>query len=249
VASPSTRLPPGFALPTRKGTPPSSSQARSTTFGNSSKFNDYYVYLKGVGFVLELAPPTFSVDENKNDLEAYYDPAKNEIVVSAALAETDAALREFTHHVLRSLQPDAFQRRDSSGLESGLADYFPASFLNDSDYMRQILLVFQGQYPGISGSSRSLENHRSFTELQIGRTEEHDAGNVWAGAFWELRQTLGQPTFDKLLLAAWKNVDVAKTAADLKAFPAELLAQDRAAQGGRDESRIREVFRRRGLKL
>jgi hypothetical protein len=34
---PSTRLPPGFAWPTRKGTPPFSCRHRSTTFGNSSE--------------------------------------------------------------------------------------------------------------------------------------------------------------------------------------------------------------------
>src|SRR5690349_920606 len=36
VASLYTRLPPGFELPTRKGTPPFSSRTRSTTFGDSS---------------------------------------------------------------------------------------------------------------------------------------------------------------------------------------------------------------------
>jgi hypothetical protein len=97
--------------------------------------------------------------------------------------------------------------------------------------------------------ARGLENQSNFATLQIGKTEEHDAGNVWAGAFWELRKTLRPATFDKLLLLAWKNVDPAPSAAHLKVFPRELLQQDRKSGGGQDAQLIREVFSLRGLTL
>ena len=126
------------------------------------------------------------------------------------------------------------------GLESGLADYFPSSFENRSDIWQPLGLQF---------SNRNLDNHRSFSEIRIGKTEEHDAGDVWGGAFFELRQTIGQKPTDKLLLAAWKELDLSKPYADMMTFPLELLKQDRSLEEGRHLQQIHSVFSSRGLQF
>lgn len=212
------------------------------------KFSEYYVYLKRVGFLLEQAPPTVSIDP-AGDTQSYYEPPPdNLIVISPDLAQTGAGLHEFTHYVLVALRPNLVLS-DPSGLESGLADYFQSSFEDRSDFGREIWQVYERKSPGIVIPPRNLDNHRSFAEVQIGQTEEHSSGNVWGGAFWELRQAIGQETTDKLLLATWKEVDLAKANADLKVFPRELIKQDRILESGTHLKQIRDIFKRRGLEL
>src|SRR5262249_40248477 len=101
---------------------------------------------------------------------------------------------------------------------------------------------------GVQVPSRNLDNHRSFAELNP-NTESHDAGNIWAGAFWQLRQTIGQGLTDKLLLAAWKNLDAAKFETDITLYPRELMKQDEAIEGGKHNQDIKKIFEERELKL
>jgi hypothetical protein len=208
----------------------------------------YHAYLKSLGLNLTQSPPTVFVDP-AIETNSYYLPApKNQIVLSRDLAPVqDAPLREYTHHILIALKP-AYSLTDSTGLESGLADYLPGSFDKRSDFGREIWEVFRKRYPDAPIPNRDLDNHHSFSEIQVGKTELHDAGTVWGGAFWELRQTLGQSTTDKLLLSAWMSFDVSR-AADLKVFPEEIVRQDTAIASGQHVAQIREIFRRRGLEI
>jgi hypothetical protein len=159
-----------------------------------------------------------------------------------------APLREYTHRVLIALKPDGLQA-DRSGLESGLADYFPSSFLKDSDFARDVWAVYRKVYPGVQLPNRDLNNRRSFTEITPGRTEEHDSGTVWGGAFWEIRQRIGQPTADRLLIAAWKNLDMRKFNASMGEFGRELLKQDTLLEKNAHADQIQTVLQGRGLKL
>jgi hypothetical protein len=211
---------------------------------------DYYTYLKSVGLSVTLRPPTVVIDAK--DLNAYYmHPPKNQIVIHPELAPyPDAPLREFTHHVLTNVKPDwnlAISGPD--GLESGLADYLPSSFLERSDFGRDIWPIFQRHAPGAKIPSRDLNNARQFSEISRKPHAPQIDGTVWGGAFWELRASLGRQVVDKLLLAAWKEFHVAELAGGLNTFPLELLRQDAELEGGKHSAKIREVFESRGLSL
>jgi HAMP domain-containing protein len=211
---------------------------------------DYYTYLKSVGLSVTLRPPTVVIDAK--DLNAFYmHPPKNEIVIHPELAKyPDAALREFTHHVLTSVKPDwNLALAGPDVLESGLADYLPSSFLERSDFGRDIWPVFERHSPGAQIPSRDLNNERRFSEIGRERRAPQVEGTVWGGAFWELRAALGRQIVDKLLLAAWKEFHVAELAGGPNAFPLELLRQDATLEGGKHSAKIREVFESRGLSL
>jgi len=211
---------------------------------------NFHTYLKSVGLLMAQPAPTVFIDPSADTNSYYVLPPKNQIVISPDLAPyADAVLREYSHHVLTGLKPTWAVKADSSGLESGLADYLPSSFTKRRDFGREIWEVFRKRDPNLRIPSRNLDNHRLFSEIQIGQTEEHDAGNVWGGAFWELRRTIGQITTDKLLLAAWKNFEVSESNTDISTFPREILKQDGALEGGRHVQQIRDVFQRRGLQL
>jgi hypothetical protein len=226
---------------------PSASLTPELKHNLGNLLRDYYGYLHSVGFSLAAEPPSLAIDPSANT-NSYYEPSKNQITVSPDLASTMAPLREYTHRVLTALKPDGIQA-DPTGIESGLADYFPSSFLKDSDFARDVWAVFKKVYPGMQLPSRDLNNRRSFTEIQPGRTEEHDAGTVWGGAFWEMRQRIGQTTADHLLLVSWKNLDLRKFNADMSEFVRELLKQDGVLENNSQSEQIRTILRGRGLKL
>jgi hypothetical protein len=227
---------------------PSLTPALKQSLNQSLK--DYYDYLKTVGLSLTIRPPTVVIDAK--DVNAYYVPApKNRIVIHPDLAPyPDAPLREFTHHVLSSLKP-AWKKGapDVAGLESGLADYLPSSFLDRSDFGRDIWPIFQRHIPGLPTPSRDVNNQRSFSEISMNEDEHHKYGTVWGGAYWELRRVLGRQTIDKLLLAAWSEFDLAASADDITVFPRELLHQDAVLEAGTHSPKIRDVFQSRGLTL
>ena len=205
--------------------------------------SEYHSYLKSIGQSLKHRAPTVVIDDR--DLNAYYVASpKNQIVIHPNLAPfPEAALREFTHHLLSSLNP-AFgaNSEDPIGLESGIADYLPSSFLDRPDFGRDMWPVF-----GVEVSNRNLENERSFAEIRIGETELHDAGNVWGGAFWELRQSIGRETIDRLVLSAWGAIDLSASSDDIRIFARELLRQDQLLEAGKHAATIRQVFVSRDL--
>jgi hypothetical protein len=209
---------------------------------------DYYTYLKSVGLSVALHPPIVILDPK--EVNAHYMPGKkNQIVIHPELAPyPDVALREFTHHVLEALQPAWLGKGDAVGLESGLADYLPSSFLNRSDFGRDIWPVFERHTPGMQIESRELNNQRRFSDFRK-KIDFHSYGTVWGGAFWELRGALGRQTIDRLLLQAWQAFDFAAVLDDLKVFPQELVHQSDSLDGGKHSAKIRDVFRSRGLEL
>lgn len=210
---------------------------------------EYYDYLKTVGLSLKLSSPTVVI--KSKDLNASYaGPPSNQIVVHPDLIEfPDVALREFTHHVMHELKPDFDWSRDKPGLESGLADYLPASFMDDPDFGKDVWPVFERHNPGLKVPSRNLKNRRSFSEVVFDQGLQQNNGTIWGGAWWELREALGRDTLDTLLIAAWKSLRFADSTKDLKVFPLEMIQQDRALSAGKHEQEIRRVFEGRGLSL
>jgi hypothetical protein len=206
-------------------------------------FEQFYAYLKKIGFAVERQPPSVSVSSSQG-LNAWYLPAKNEIYISPELVGFPfVVLREFAHHALTVLNRNALAP-GLTGLESGLADYYPSSFGNDSDFGVPALNFFRQKYPGVSIPNRDLNNQRSFNELKGSSLSAQEQGTIWGGALWELRQRAGQSVTDRILIAAWKNLGT-----DSSAFPAELIRQDKAANSGANTAKIQEVFSKRGLKL
>ena len=215
----------------------------------SQTLQRYYDYLKSVGLSLKLRPPTVVVDSK--DLNASYSPPpKNQIVVHPELIEyPDVALREFTHYVMGEIRPEFDWRKDVAGLESGFGDYLPASFIGDPDFGKDIWPIFERHFAGFKVPNRNLKHQRAFSEVVLDQDHQHSNGNIWGGAWWELREALGRETFDTLLMAAWKSCRIADATTQLSVFPLELMKQDRTLNAGKHERAIRRVFESRGQSL
>ena len=187
---------------------------------------------------------------------AYY--LDGTIKVEAPFAtDIDILFREYSHHVLISsaggkLSPEL------EGLESGLASYLSCSFNGDPAFGENSLAAFGRRYKlntsdefMAKGSIHNLKNDRKFADLEQHPDDtSYVPAEVWGGAFWDLRERLGQGYTDRLLFQTWRSLRGGEAKGDLPKYFYERLAAANNASGEGDRlEQIREVFRRRGLSL
>jgi hypothetical protein len=84
----------------------------------------------------------------------------------------------------------------TAAFESALADYLPASFLGTPLIGEGLGPLFQLQTSYI----RRLDNSLSYPDVA---DNSHARGEVWAGALWSCRQSLGQAAVDRASVDAW----------------------------------------------
>lgn len=154
----------------------------------------YFEYLDRIGFPKQIAKVTVAV-EDMEPPNAYYSVPDKQIKIDPRLVEDPyVALREYAHHVL--MAPGINDFPASRGIESGLADYFAGSFLNNpkvGEKTAKVLLGPSGEF------IRNLDNQDTYNEAQ----DESEARTVWGGFFWDLRSKLGADVADRLLVTAW----------------------------------------------
>jgi hypothetical protein len=163
-------------------------------------------------------------------------------------------LHEYAHHILySSLAFDALNgnpawKFSAVPIEFGLADYFVASFRNQP----VIGALAAQQTPGLALPVK-LENKASITATQLG--DNFDGALVyrlepaWGGAFWELRQALGQNIADKSLYEAWRTLGDQDQARVVHSFIANVAAQLSAASGKPAVKTLRDILARRGVNV
>jgi hypothetical protein len=124
----------------------------------------------------------------------------NTLFIHKDLSEDDSvALREFTHYaLLKAVGSELFRQTE---VESGLADYLPATFLDSPVFGRNLR-----KSVGIMSAllTRSIDNAKSYDAVP---TDWFSRGVVWAGALWACRQRAGQGV-DDLVLSAWRQAMV-----------------------------------------
>jgi len=164
-------------------------------------------YLERLGF--EVPKGQVIVDIHSDSTRpSFYSPTENRILIwRSVVNDHDFIFRLYAHHVLTTYRPIATESKDYQFVESGLADYFPCSFKNDALMAEVSAAAFKENpsnynYP----NSRNLVNERKFNELKI-RMDAEDGGEVWGGAFWEIRKILGQNVSDRLLCLTWTKLD------------------------------------------
>jgi hypothetical protein len=201
-------------------------------------FGKFQQYLRSLGY--RGTAETISIDiRDKMETGAlsYYDPDKRMMVIDRKYADDPIILyREYGHHVLYS---SGLPNDPNSTLwfyyaiESGLAWYFPCSFVNNPK-------------PATTATTWDLTKKRRFSELRPDISSAMgDGTEIWASAFWELRLTLGQNVADKLLFDTWFKLRAEEVRSDRGAsFVRKLLDADSSNQ-----AKIRAIFTQRGLAL
>jgi hypothetical protein len=131
----------------------------------------------------------------QDSINAFY--ANNTIYVHEKLiGDTSMVLREYVHHAL--LDPLANQNRvDFAEVESALADYLPASFLDSPLIGAGLGAVLGLKTDFVRTLDSAVSYERSPYAIQ--------RGVVWAAALWACRLRVGQQAVDSLILSAWRQ--------------------------------------------
>ena len=212
-----------------------------------ASFDLFQDYLVGVGYKTAERKVTIFIDPTLEN--AHYDGQR--IILGKQLAsDTDALFREYTHHALLPGGSRTAMTNEQAAVESGLADYFPCSFSNDPAFGEKSIHVFQ-TYPGYENKTaiRMLDNDRKFTEAAKD-LELHSVGEIWSGAFWEIRTRLGQPSADKLLFSTWMAMLPLEPHKNFSArFAKTLIDAARVLEDGDRSPEVAETFQRRKLKM
>ena len=213
-----------------------------------SAFSSFRGYLQQLG--LTLGEGRIEVAIQPNYENAHYDGIQKLIVIGESLAgDTDVAFREYMHHALMSLAKETHDNwsRSYDEIESGLADYFPCSFNNDP----LVGEIFARRKYG-KAYIRNLNNRRKFTEASASQpfTGPQDIGEIWGGAFWDMRTQLGKSAADKLLFSTWGDLLPTDTRSDEPTrFVRKLVQHAQSSQGEPAAEQIRSIFKSRGLEI
>jgi type II secretory pathway pseudopilin PulG len=202
--------------------------------------------IAATGVVLYEVVPGDAISTESGEFYSLYDPDTRVLKVAKEhLGDFDLIRHEYMRHVL---DPDYPGPRDPSknrhwfdyyAVGSGMATYFVCSFGNTP--------VFAGNDPDVKSD---LKNNRKLQHSTDDLSAEDIGSNAWGGAFWQLREEIGQASADKLLANAWASWRPVNPKADLfLQFVQQLIAIDESQSGSQHIRSIQSIFRQRGLKV
>jgi hypothetical protein len=210
--------------------------------------DEYIAYLDSIGFPREARRPRIKIHK-LDPPNAQYVDGTMEIDPTFA-TDPFAAPREWNHHILNGqAELDRWPDDHAYGpIESGLADYFVASFRNDPKVGKVIARLLNWHTPYL----RNMANDRAFSNTSnIPPNDDayHYLGEIWSGAFWKMRDKLGREVADRLLVQAWvAAVSKRPRQTTARSFVSAVLATANKSVPDRVDE-IREMFREREFPL
>jgi len=159
-------------------------------------------YMGKLGFSIEARSISVEIAPGviyKGFAAAFFPDTASIVVTSAFARDKVSVLRQLAYS---SLLTGTIQSPEYSAIESGLATYFPCSFLNHPKVADQASAAGQDVFP-----PQNLVNSRRFSEIQLEQAASvmNDGSEIWGAAFWELRELLGQQDADRLLAKRWQD--------------------------------------------
>jgi hypothetical protein len=225
---------------------PSSSLTSDLKGELESSLTSFRSYIGKLGFSIEARPISVEIGPGATykGMVAFWDPDTASIVVASAFVRDKVSvLRQLAHS---SLDTGTIQSPEYSAIESGLATYFPCSFLNHPKVADQASAAGQEVFP-----PQNLLNSRRFSEIQLEQfaSVQNDGSEIWGAAFWELRELLGQADADRLLAKTWQHFGPrgSQTASFYASFVDSLVENSKGIRDGSQMEAVRAIFVRRGI--
>jgi hypothetical protein len=186
-------------------------------FDNLDDDISVFVYSK------ERKPPIQDTLLDDKPNSAYY---KNTLYIHKSLADDPSiALREFTHYALAKAVAGAVVKQ--TAVESALADYLPATFLNSP-----LIGSAYSKVNDMQWAVRDLSNNHAYDD-NAKRREWFGRGVIWAEALWACRNTSQPEGVDSLILPVWRELGVLALEGNLvEARFGSLLGAAPPPQGG-----------------
>jgi len=171
-----------------------------------STLESFEDYLIRSGFHIGKGEVHFTIIEGTiikrdgREFASLYNPDTNTMQVASAYKDdTDLIMHEYMRHILDVYTHVPYSATESPlwvgyAIASALADYFPCSFNNKPVLASK------------SGLAINLINKHTFDRISLEEVfTSYEPELPWGGAFWELRQVLGQAKTDQLLSSIWAS--------------------------------------------
>jgi hypothetical protein len=216
---------------------------------------DYQAWLGRIGYNPGQAgaPAIVRVDEETRD-NAYFD--NESVVLGVNLAgDPEYLLSEYTWYILKQSNRSEFDAvwqsaaSEFQGFAYGLKFYFTCSYLNDPRVGKNYyVLVKSGNDSGKKPYLFNLADFRAFEPGNSDASEPHKLGEVWGGAFWEVRNALSPEKADRIILDAWKRLQPTKRASGMAhMFVEEIVKASKIVVPDLDPQMVRQAFTKRKL--
>ena len=132
----------------------------------------------------------------------------------------------------------------------GFGDYFAGSYFAAKKPLRyrDSIISWDGLLIGLEENSeppcmRRLDSELTFDDFKP-RGDEHENGMIWAATLWDVRRVLGPRLADKVIIESHFQLDGYTSFA--KGTRA-ILDADRNLYAGRHLTKLKRIFRRRGI--
>lgn len=227
---------------------PTASLTTSVVSALESSLHDYAAFLDSLGF-----PKTKDkikiVIEDIGDLQAHYDKPNRTIEIDTPIAgDIDIPRFIFTDSIISESNTEVNVGYDGLSIEYAISFYFPCSFANRPTLASFTAAVRKLKTPFV----RNLENNRPFTLIgSIHNNEEALlAGEIWGGAFWEVRNLIGQHLADQILAVAWRSMPRPTSMQDAHSkFIETLLSAAKSSASDGEQKKLRAALYRRGFPI
>jgi hypothetical protein len=212
-------------------------------------------YLEGLGYRGARAIFREAVRANVNgtrDDNSWYSPTDRMLTFGTGdiddAEDAETILHEFGHAIQDAICPDFGQSAESAAMGEGFGDYFAASLCESKKPARYATSVmsWDGLFAGLAGRLdppclRRVDGKMTYSDFDP-RGDEHDNGQLWSAALWEVRQLLGREKGDRVILESHFQLDGFTTFAR---GARAILDADRNLENGRHVAALTRIFRRR----
>jgi Zn-dependent metalloprotease len=164
--------------------------------------------------------------------------------------DAETILHELGHAIQDAICPDFGQSSEAAAMGEGFGDYFAASFFAERkpERYRTSVMSWDGLHAGLNAALdppclRRVDLPLTFRDYQE-KGDEHDNGQIWSAALWDVRTALGRKKADRVILESHFQLDgFTSFARGARA----IVDADRNLHGGANEAALKKIFRRRKI--
>lgn len=213
-------------------------------------------YLESLGYrgrrlAIFREPLVINANGTKED-NSWYSPHDRSITFGTGgvddAEDAEIILHEFGHAIQDAVCPGFGQSLEAAAMGEGFGDYFAASFFADKKPRRYQTSI--GTWDGVTDTEhnppcvRRVDERLTFESFDRSDGAEHENGQIWSAALWEIRTALGRNIADRIILESHFQLDGFTTFAR---GARAIIDADRNLYRGRNADCLRRVFRRRGI--
>ena len=207
-------------------------------------------YIQTLGFKNVLNHPIPVNIDGQRDDNSHYSPSDKDLTFGTGgvddAEDADIILHEYGHAIQDNQVPGFGASDEGGAMGEGFGDFWAASFFSDAKPKEMKATVGNWDATAYSGDEppnlRRLDSNKKYPKDIAG--EVHDDGEIWSACLWELRNTLGRTTTERLVIA---HHFLLSRDAGFEDGANALITADKNLNKGKNESAIREVFIRRGI--